>query len=330
MRFAGARLPKGARLDSAAAARLIAAAGSGALAEPVRVAWPDPEDLHEDAAAERLARAAAGEGVGLCPPRQSRLDLVATCDGVLHVRVEALTRINAIAPLELFTLYHGQAVRAGQTVAAVKVAPHLVPAETVAAGEAIAHEVGSVIAVRAYRAIDVVAIAHERLGAGGLARFEAGARMKVEALGSRFVGVVPVDDGEPEDDERHVLTVLRELVLDRRIPLVLVGGVSAGDPISPFFAALDALGGRLLRRGVPAHPGSMIWLAELADSRLLGLPSCGMFSMATAADLILPRLLTGEALGPAALADLGHGGLLVKEMRFRFPDYARELEAPEG
>jgi hypothetical protein len=50
--------------------------------------------------------------------------------------------------------------------------------------------------------------------------------------------------------------------------------------------------------------------------------------MATAADLVLPRLLTGERVTADTLADLGHGGLLGKEMRFRLPDYARDLDAP--
>jgi hypothetical protein len=73
----------------------------------------------------------------------------------------------------------------------------------------------------------------------------------------------------------------------------------------------------------------MIWLAQLAESRLLGLPQCGMFSMATAADLILPRLLTGERLTARELAELAHGGVLTRDMRFRFPPYARNLEGPE-
>jgi hypothetical protein len=74
----------------------------------------------------------------------------------------------------------------------------------------------------------------------------------------------------------------------------------------------------------------MIWLAELGQSRLLGLPQCGMFAMATAADLILPRLLTGESLTRKSLAELAHGGVLGREMRFRFPPYAQNLDAPEG
>jgi hypothetical protein len=43
---------------------------------------------------------------------------------------------------------------------------------------------------------------------------------------------------------------------------------------------------------------------------------------------VLPRLLTGESLGAADLADLGHGGLLSRDMRFRMPAYARDLPAP--
>ena len=50
--------------------------------------------------------------------------------------------------------------------------------------------------------------------------------------------------------------------------------------------------------------------------------------MATAADLLLPRLMTGEALTAESVATLGHGGLLGREMRSRFPAYARELPEP--
>ena len=327
-RLPDALLPKGTRLDEAAGRRLIAAAGGGAL-EAVRLAWPDPGDLHEDEAAARLAAAVAGRGVAARAPRQSRLDLAARWDGVLHVGPAGLAAVNAIDPLEVFTLYTGQAVTAGEVVASVKVAPHLVPAEAVERGERLAREHGPLIEVRPYRPFDVGAIAEEAMTPDALARFEAGARLKVESLGSRFAGTILVGDRDPARAERGCRDALTRLAVERRLPVVLVGGVSAGDPLSPFFAALAELGGEVLRRGVPAHPGSMIWLARLGDTRLLGLPSCGMFSLATAADLVLPRLLTGEGIGAADLADLGHGGVLTRDMRFRFPRYARDLPAPD-
>ncbi len=326
----GGSLSKGTPLGRSLATGLIAAAAAGQIQRPVRLAWPDPDDLHEDDAAEQLAVAAAGAGVDRRAPRQSRLDLIARWDGVLQVRVAGLIRVNAVDPLEIFTLFHGQAVAAGEVIGSIKVAPHLVAGEAVREGVRIAGEEAPLIAVRPYLAMDVGAIVEEAISPDALGRFEAGARHKVEALGSRFVGTTVVGDADSDAAEVRAREALIELVRRRGLPVVLVGGVSAGDPVSSFFAALDGLGGAVLRRGVPAHPGSMIWLARLDQATLLGLPQCGMFTMATAADLILPRLLTGETLDVAALADLGHGGLLGREMRFRFPAYARDMRVPEG
>ncbi len=330
VRLPSTPLAKGTRLNEGSATRLIASARSGELAAPVPLAWPEPGDVHEDDAAARLARAAGGPGVELRAPRQSRIDLAAAWDGVLQVRAVSLRLVNAIDPLEVFTLFHGQAVIRGQVVASIKVAPHLVAEEALRAGERIAGEQGPLIEVRPYRAQDVAAIAMETIPPDALERFERGARAKLEALGSRFVGATVIPDDHPGIAAERVGAALDELAGRRGLRVLLVGGVSAGDPLSPFWDALVRRGGTLLRRGVPAHPGSMIWIAALGETQLLGLPTCGMFSFATAADLVLPRLLTGERLTAEALADMGHGGLLTKDMRFRFPAYARDLGAPDG
>jgi len=328
VRVDGRVIAKGSRLDQALAEVFRRAAGQGALVAPLRLGWPEAGDLHEDEAALRLARAVGGPGVTVGTPRQSRVDLTAATDGVLRVDIAALGRLNRIDPLEVFTLFHGQAVRAGDIVASAKVAPHLVAETAVAAGEAVAREAAPLVDVAAYLPLAVAALAAESLESGAFERFELAARTKVSSLGGCFLGVTQVAAEDPAEAAVGLRDALRELALERRVPLLLVGGVSAGDPLSPFYEALESLGGRVLRRGVPAHPGSMIWLASLGDTTLLGLPQCGMFSMATAADLVLPRLLTGERVTPETLADLGHGGLLGKEMRFRFPDYARDLESP--
>ena len=330
VRLAGATLRKGTRVDAALGARLVAAARAGELEGPVRAGWPEPGDLHEDEAAERLAAAAAGQGIEPRLPRQSRLDLLAKWDGVLHVKVPALQRLNSIDALELFTLFHGQAVEAGQLVASVKVAPHLIPGAFVQQGVEIAQESTPLVDVRPYQALEVGAIAAEAITGAALSRFESGARMKVEALGSKFLGTTVLTAVDPDQAEGEARAALRSLAMDRGLAVILVGGVSSGDPLSPFYAALHGLGGRVLRYGVPAHPGSMIWLAELEQTRLLGLPQCGMFALATAADLILPRLLTGERLTAESMAELAHGGVLGREMRFRFPRYAQALDVPES
>ena len=139
----GERWAKGRRLDGADLAALGAASPGGPrrrLAVAVLVVGPD--DLHEDAAAERLAAAIRGPGLVERGPAESRIDLRAERDGVVHVRTAIVERMDRIDPVEVFTLFDGQVVHAGDLVASVKVAPHVVPLATVEAAERAAARAG--------------------------------------------------------------------------------------------------------------------------------------------------------------------------------------------
>ncbi len=285
----------------------------------------EPGDLHEDEAGCRLAAAVAGPGTTLRGPNESRVDLLAATDGVVRVDVVRLERLNRIDPLEVFTVFDGQVVRAGDLVASVKVAPHVVPAAVVAAGERVAAR-GPLVSVASFAAKRVAVLVKEAIAGPARERFERSVRQKIEGLGSEIVAIEYV-----EDDPAAVEAALRPFVRGRNaVDLVLTAGGGSTDPEDPFFVALHDLGGRVVRRGVPAHPGSMLWLGRVGRTALVGLPTCGAYSRATAADLLIPRLLAGDPPSAATVAKLGHGGVLGREMRFRFPAYALELEAPEG
>ena len=327
--LAGRRLAKGTRIDATTAHALASAAEVGQLGDDLRLVWPDPDDMHEDEAAERLALAVGGAGIDHRPPRQSLLQLASKWSGVLHVRQAALTALNQIESLEVFTLFHGQCVEEGDVVAAVKVVPHVVAIETVRRGVRLAREEGPLVEVRPYLPMQVAAIVCEPISTAARERFELVADSKLRSLGASFAGVIDAWDADAAVATERIGLALRALAEEARPQVVLVAGVSAGDPLSPFGEALSLLGGHFVRRGLPVHPGSMLWVAGLEQVRFLGLPSCGMFSMATAADLVLPRLVTGELLDATSLAELAHGGVLNRDMRFRMPKYARDLETPD-
>ena len=264
----GRRLAKGTRLDAATAHAIASAAGSGQLSGDLRVVWPDADDMHEDEAAERLALAVGGAGVDQRPPHQSLLQLVSKWNGVLHVRHAALAALNQIESLEVFTLFDGQCVEEGDVVAAVKVVPHVLPAETVRRGVRLAREEGPLVEVRPYQPLHVAAIVCEPLSTAARERFELVADAKLTALGASFAGVIDAWDADPAVATERIGLTLRALADEERHHVVLVAGVSAGDPLSPFGEALSALGGRFVRLGLPAHPGSMLWLAELGHVRI--------------------------------------------------------------
>ncbi len=320
-----ARWSKGRRLTRADLDAFAATPPSGV--GPVTVIVIEPGDLHEDDAALRLAAAVAGPGLETRGPVQSRVDLHAQHDGVLHVRSSDLERVNRLDSLEVFTRLDGSIVAAGDLVASVKVAPHVVAASVVDAGARIARNGRRpLVRVAPFRPMRVAVVVKESLRASDRPRFERSVRDKVESLGSIVTGIAYVAD----EDE----AVTAALAATRRGPgranVVLTAGGRSTDPSDPFFTAIERLGGQVVRHGVPAHPGSMLWLARIGRTAILGLPTCGAYSKATAADLLLPRLLTGEPPTLETVSHLGHGGVLTREMRFRFPPYARELDAPDG
>jgi molybdopterin biosynthesis enzyme len=244
----------------------------------------------------------------------------------VRVRADLLDRLDAIDGLAIFTVLDGQLVDEGTLVASVKTGPHLVPEAAVGRAEVIAVRGGPVVDVRPYARRRVAAVVKETLVAAARERFEGALRDKVEGLGSDVVEIVYV-----ADDEAVVEAALRRLTHGRgRVDLVLTAGAASTDPADPVFAAFAAIGGRITSHGVPAHPGSMLWLGRVGRTAFLGLPTCGAYSRATAADLLLPWLLAGEPPNRRTVARLGHGGILTRDMRFRFPPSARGLDAPEG
>jgi hypothetical protein len=306
----GLALRKGQRLDAAAAGRLVEVSGG-----EVHCLEPEPGDLHEDPAGERLARAAAGRGVRVRDSAGGQWALVAEIRGLLEVRVEALRAVNALDGISVYTLYDAQVVDPAETVAKAKVTPLVIPEAVVREAEARAGAAAGLVAVHGFRPLGVAALAPAGLEPRARSRFETALREKVGWFGARLVRLDFVASEAP------ALARALEADVAAGADVVVAAGANALDPLDPVFAALERLGARVTRRGVPAHPGSLLWLATLGDTPVVGMPSCGMFSQATVFDLVLPRLLAGRAVGPEELAAFGHGGLLNRDMAFRFPPY---------
>jgi hypothetical protein len=302
--------PKGAQIDGALAQTLL-----GIPWEEIHLLALDPGDVHEEDAGRRLAAAVVGDGVAVRGYTGGQWTLGATRRGLLRIRTAALTEVNAQEGMAVFTLFDGQPVEPGETVAKAKVTPLIIAESAIRAVEAIAVAAGGVILVSAFRPAVVGAVARESLDARQRARFESALRQKIDWLGGRLLEVRFATGSDRVVAEE--LRALRRAGAD----VLIVAGASALDPLDPVFGGLTLLGATMERHGAPAHPGSLLWLARWDGAPVLGMPTCGMFSQATTFDLVLPRILAGEDVGNRELAGLGHGGLLSREMAYRFPPY---------
>lgn len=306
-------LLKGHRLERADALILEAAAPGD-----LHLLWLEAGDVDEDSAAIRLAAAVAGEGVEVHHPVESQVRLSALHRGLLTVDAPALTAINSVEGITVFALPDGVPVEAGKTLAGVKITPLAIGDALLSTAEqraaAGAHR-GRVMAVRRFLPLRVAAVVRERLSEGARARFEASLRGKVSWFGGEVEAVryLGGDDG----------AVVRDALVGaaESADIALAVGVASTDPLDTTWRGVVDAGARVLRRGLPVHPGSSYWIVELAHRPVIGVASCGMFSRRTALDLLLTRLFAGEELDDGYLAGLGHGGLLAPEMAWRFPRY---------
>jgi hypothetical protein len=272
-------------------------------------------DLHEEPAGERLARAVVGDGVKVGGFTGGQWALAADTRGLLSVKIDALNHVNALEAMSVYTLFDSQPVEAGETVAKAKITPLVTREADVAEAERLCRDAKGLVSVKPFKRWVIGAVAREGLDDRARERFQKVLGEKIAWFGSTLAGIRFV-----ASDPNAVVKGVEEF-RGAGAQMVILAGSSALDPLDPVFQALTMLGARMERHGAPGHPGSLLWLARLGEIPLIGMPTCGMFSQATTFDLILPRLLAGETVGARELSALGHGGLLSREMAFRFPPY---------
>jgi hypothetical protein len=286
----------------------------------LHVLRPADGDVLEIEAGNRLSRVAGGPGVSAGEAAGGHWPLLAETRGIVDVRRDALLDVNRSGDLAIYTVSDGQVVEREEVVARVKIIPFVVEQRSLERGLQAAARANGVIAVRPFRPARLGAVVMETLGSSALDRFRRALDEKAAWFGSSLLPHCTA-----VRSTRSVMAALEGL-LGLGADVLLVAGSQAMDPLDPAFEAVRALEGSVERVGVPAHPGSLLWLAKIGDMPVIGMPSCGLFSRATVFDLVLPRLLAGLPVDSDWLASLGHGGLLTRDVAARFPPYRARQE----
>jgi molybdopterin biosynthesis enzyme len=110
-------------------------------------------------------------------------------------------------------------------------------------------------------------------------------------------------------DDAEIISQAIRTHLDCGCDLIMLSGGMSVDPDDVSRQGIRMAGANEVHYGAAVLPGAMFLVAYIGDVPLLGVPACGLHHRITVLDLVLPRILTGEKIGKAELAFLGHGGL---------------------
>lgn len=272
--------------------------------------------IHENDAALRMAKAAAGRGIVLSEPKEGKVNLTAAETGLLKVNSEVLCRVNEVDQVMFATLHTNQIVNKGKIVAGTRIIPLVIDEKHILAIQQMCENAYPLVEVKPLLALKAgLIITGSEVYSGRIKdSFGPVVRAKLEKLGSTVMGQVYV-----ADNVDMITEAINSFVRSGADLIIVTGGMSVDpDDVTP--AGIKAAGGRVVTYGAPTLPGAMFMLAYIDKIPVMGLPGCVMYHKSTIFDLVLPRILAGEEITRRDIIGFGHGGLCVSCPECRFPD----------
>ena len=295
----GKKLAKGRRISQAD----IGFLQNEGVADLV-VAVMEKGDVGEDEAALAIAGAVTKEcgSVSLSAPFAGRVNIHAACPGVICVDGAKVTALNSVNhAITLATLPNLTKVVPRTLLATAKIITYAVPEDDVelalqkCCG---ALELKPTLMSTASLLLTRTARQPERLLEKGIASV----RTRLNTLGISLIETLATAHETTE--------ICSALTRCRGEIVLLLTGSATSDPNDVAPAALRAAGGTVSRFGIPVDPGNLLFLGNLEDRPVIGLPSCARSPALNGADWVLERVACGIDISASDFAQMGVGGLL--------------------
>ena len=247
-------------------------------------------DVGENEAAARIASRLAGPLVRSAPPFTGRVNLFAETAGLAVFDRAAIDRVNAVdEAITVATVPAHRAVEDGDMVATVKIIPFSTARRHALGGAGCA----GIIPGGGGRAVPPAA----RRGRVYAAAGPEGERDRQDtAERSRRASRRPAPASSNTSPLRIRPERSRETLerLDPLADVLIVFGASAiTDRRDVIPAAIEAIGGRIERFGMPVDPGNLLLLADRGGKPIIGAPGCARSPKENGFDWVLQRVLAG-------------------------------------
>lgn len=297
------RIKKGTLLD-VSKIRSLAANGHSSLT----VARLEPDDVHEDEAALRLAKSICGDQVRVERPFTGRANLFAEKAGLFKPDAKLIDQINRVDPsITVATLPHYSPVETGRMVATVKIIPFAVSGKSLQ----------KCLDFSAHQAVEVAPFFSGRVGlvATTLPTLKTSVMDKTRTvLDGRLAASRSAifEELRVPHDVENVCHAIERIARDSPDVILLFGASAMIDAADVLPAALRKAGGLVSYVGMPVDPGNLLFLGELNGVPVVGAPGCARSPVGNGFDWILNRILARQQILPNDIAAMGVGGLLME------------------
>lgn len=301
--------------------------------------WEKEEGmLHENEAAEVLCAMCRGEHMERSQAKEGKIELTASCDGLLKVDNAGLKAVNGFGQMMIASRHGNFAVKKGDKLAGTRIIPLIIEEEKMEAARKAASQ-----ATGGRPILELKPFVHKKVGI-----VTTGNEVFYGRIKDTFTPVIEEKIGEFDaeiidhvtwnDDDTKVTASILDMIKKGADVVVCTGGMSV-DPDDKTPLAIRNTGARIVSYGAPVLPGAMFLLAYYeVDSQtepgnsgaaegghkrtvaIMGLPGCVMYAKRTIFDLVLPRVMADDEVTAEDLAALGQGGLCLNCPVCTFPN----------
>jgi molybdenum cofactor synthesis domain-containing protein len=278
--------------------------------------WEKPKGyIHEDEAAEILARICCGKNISAKGPKEGKIELFAQCDGLFQYDVKILLGINEIEDVVIAARHNLTAVKAGDKLAGMKAIPLVIDKGKLLQATAIVGDT-PLMNILPFRLKNACVITTGSEVAKGLVpdTFTPVIAEKTAAYGIEITKHIIVPDGID-----RIAGAIAEACRAKTDLIICTGGMSV-DPDDNTPGAIKKSGAAIVSYGAPVFPGAIFLLAYFDDGTpIMGMPGCVMYSAVTVFDIFLPWIAAGQRLSKSDFTRLGAGGLCLSCPECHYP-----------
>ncbi len=271
--------------------------------ESIYVRDDESSEVHEDDAAMITAPLAAGENIEYDPePSEGKISFYASCSGLFKVDIEMLYKINSLEITSLPTLHNNFPVKKGKQVAAFRIIPLTCEKEIIDKVRDILNKPLISVMPYIFKRSGIIVTGNEVYEG----RIKDGFIPRISELMNRY-GIEVSDTAILPDVKSKISAAADNFISD--CDIIFVTGGSSVDPDDVTYQALVDAGIVFQVKGNPVQPGNNFSIGYKDDTVFCIVPAAALFFSATALNVFLPRLLSGEKIEKEDFYQAGHGGL---------------------
>jgi len=258
--------------------------------------------VHEDEAARRIAEAVMDEHMAPAPPKEGRINISSTVDGLVSVNTKRLHEMNSVEHVLLTVVPDRYPVKAGELVAATRIVPLYIDEKTLRKAERLGKQ--GIVRISPFKRMKAgLVVTGSEVFTG---RIKDGSPIVEERL--RNYGLEIVGKEFAPDDVTRIRDAITKLFGKGADLVITTGGLSV-DPDDVTKEGVAATGARTVLYGAPVFPGAMFLVARLKGKYILGAPACVFYSRNTILDIVLPWVIAGLNVTKNDILKLAYGGL---------------------